>query len=246
MLVGLATGATQAGDLNMKATLIWGCDEEQKPADAKIKAVSPELAKRLKGIFKWKQYFEVKPETAQILDKATKDFVLSYKCTVKVRNVGGKAYNAKLLGEGKQLKAIDQLSVKQGEDLVLAGDDKNMTEWFDTFKDVKLGFSRVWVKNETLVLEWVINGKHHGQLFGVKGTEQPIGHYGLSIVTMSPDGKVASEHRYGELGTVMTQVGAAGTKAKPRPIPPIPEKPETTLATGTPEEEKNVEVAKSV
>ena len=32
------------------------------------------------------------------------------------------------------------------------------------------------------MLEWVINGKHHGELFGVKGTEQPIGHYGLSIV----------------------------------------------------------------
>ena len=124
--------------------------------------------------------------------------------------------------------------------------EQNMTEWFETFKDVKLGFSRVWVKNETLVLEWVINGKHHGQLFGVKGTEQPIGHYGLSIVTMNADGKVASEHRYGELGTVMTQVGAAGAKAKPRPIPAIPDKPETTLAAGTPDEEKNIEVAKSV
>jgi hypothetical protein len=48
--------------------------------------------------------------------------------------------------------------------------EQNMSEWFETFKDVKLGFSRVWVKNEMLVLEWVINGKHHGELFGVKGT----------------------------------------------------------------------------
>lgn len=124
--------------------------------------------------------------------------------------------------------------------------EQNMTEWFETFKDVKLGFSRVWVKNETLVLEWVINGKHHGQLFGVKGTEQPIGHYGLSIVTMNADGKVASEHRYGELGTVMTQVGGAGAKAKPRPIPTIPATPETILSTGTPDEEKTVEVAKNI
>jgi hypothetical protein len=129
LLVGLVTGAAQANDLNMKATLIWGCDEE-KPADPKIKPVSPELAKRLKGIFKWKHYFEVKTDTAKIADKATKDFVLSDKCTVKVRNDGGKAFNAKLLGEGKQLKAIDQLSIKPGEDLVLAGDDKNMTAWF--------------------------------------------------------------------------------------------------------------------
>jgi predicted ester cyclase len=126
--------------------------------------------------------------------------------------------------------------------------EQNMTEWFETFKDVKLGFSRVWVKNEMIVLEWVINGKHHGELFGVKGTEQPIGHYGLSVVTVNQEGKVGSEHRYGELGTVMTQIGGggAGTKAKPRPIPPIPAAPETIISTGTPDEEKNVEVAKSV
>lgn len=123
--------------------------------------------------------------------------------------------------------------------------EQNMAEWFETFKDVKLGFSRVWVKGDTLVLEWVINGKHHGELFGVKGTEQPIGHYGLSVVTVSPDGKVVSEHRYGELGTVMTQVAGAGAKAKARPIPSIPAAPETFVAGGG-DEEKNVEVAKGV
>jgi predicted ester cyclase len=121
-----------------------------------------------------------------------------------------------------------------------------MAEWFETFKDVKLGFSRVWAKGDTMVLEWVINGKHHGELFGVKGTEQPIGHYGLSVVTFDPDGKVVRENRYGELGAVMTQVGAAGTKAKPRPIPPVPEKPEVIAAKGTPDEEKNLEVAKTL
>jgi uncharacterized protein (TIGR02246 family) len=124
--------------------------------------------------------------------------------------------------------------------------EKNMAEWFDTFKDVKLGFSRVWVKGDTLVLEWVINGKHHGELFGVKGTEQPIGHYGLSVVTMGPDGKVVSEHRYGELGAVMTQVAGRGAKAKARPIPPVPAAPETFTAAGTPDEEKNVAVAQAL
>lgn len=127
-----------------------------------------------------------------------------------------------------------------------AGVEQNMTEWFETFKDVKLGFSRVWAKGEVIVLEWIINGKHHGELFGVKGTEQQIGHYGLSIVTMNSEGKVASEHRYGELGTVMTQIGAAGAKAKPRPIPAIPAAPETLISTATPDEEKNADVAKNV
>ena len=65
---------------------------------------------------------------------------------------------------------------------------KNMAEWFEVFSKAKLGFSRVWVKGDTMVLEWVINGTHHGELFGVKGTEQPIGHYGLSVVSFSPEG----------------------------------------------------------
>src|SRR4029079_19568933 len=102
---------------------------------------------------------------------------------------------------------------------------QNMTEWFEVFSKAKLGFSRVWVKGDTMVLEWVINGTHHGELFGVKGTEVPIGHYGLSVVTFSADGKVQHEDRYGELGTVMTEFGAS--KAKPRPIPDVPKGPET-------------------
>lgn len=126
-----------------------------------------------------------------------------------------------------------------------SGVEQNMTEWFETFKDVKFGFSRVWIKNETVVLEWVINAKHHGELFGKKGTEAQIGHYGLSVVTLNSEGKVGSEHRYGELGAVMTQV-AGGAKVQPRPIPAVPASGENITSTGKPEEDKNVDVAKSV
>lgn len=119
--------------------------------------------------------------------------------------------------------------------------ENNMKEWFETFKDVKLGFSRVWAKGDTMVLEWVINGKHHGELFGVKGSEQQIGHYGLSIVSFKPDGKVSREHRYGELGTVMTQVGKA---QKPRPVPAVPASPETIESKSG--DDANLEVAKKV
>lgn len=104
--------------------------------------------------------------------------------------------------------------------------EANMQEWFTTFTKIKLGFSRVWTNGNVVVLEWVINGTHSGQLFGVKGTEQPIGHNGLSIVWFDDDGKVKEEHRYGELGVVMTQIGA--TKEKPRPIPTVPATAELT------------------
>lgn len=129
LLLGASANANAGNELGMKATLIWGCDEE-KPDDPKIKPVAPEMAKRLKGIFKWKHYFEVKTATATIPDKATHDFVLSEKCTVKVKNDHAKSsYNAQLFGEKKLLKAIDQ-PAKPGEDMVLAGDDKNATAWF--------------------------------------------------------------------------------------------------------------------
>src|SRR5258705_105041 len=106
LLLGSVSTALAGNDLTMKATLIWGCDEE-KPNDPKIKPVSPEMAKRLRGIFKWKYYFEVKTESAKIAEKGTKDFVLSDKCTVKLKN-DGKSYEAKLFGENKLLKAISQ------------------------------------------------------------------------------------------------------------------------------------------
>src|ERR1044071_6420988 len=91
LVLGLTTRAAAAGELNVKATLIWGTDEE-KPADPKIKPVSPELAKRLRGIFKWKHYFEVKTENAKVAEKGSKQLILSDKCTVEIKN-GGKTYN---------------------------------------------------------------------------------------------------------------------------------------------------------
>jgi steroid delta-isomerase-like uncharacterized protein len=122
---------------------------------------------------------------------------------------------ASVYGDNATIK-VAGLQQLDGRDAI----QNNMQEWFDTFSKIKLGFSRVWEKGNVVALEWVINGTHTGQLFGVKGTEQPIGHYGLSIVWFDDDGKVKEEHRYGELGVVMTQIGAA--KEKPRPIPTVP------------------------
>ena len=119
----------------------------------------------------------------------------------------------------------------------------NMQEWFETFTKIKLGFSRVWTKDNVVVLEWVINGTHSGQLFGVKGTEQPIGHNGLSIVWFDDDGKVKEEHRFGELGVVMAQIGASKDKA--RPIPTVPATAELTEASSS-DDQKLLDSAKAV
>ncbi len=117
----------------------------------------------------------------------------------------------------------------------------NMQEWFDTFSKVKVGWSRIWTKNDVMVLEWVLNGTHTGELFGVKGTDHPIGHLGLSILTFDKDGHVASEHRYGDLGTVMGQVTGKGAK----PIPAVPAAPEM-IAAGAADEDAKVDAAKAI
>ena len=70
----------------------------------------------------------------------------------------------------------------------------------------------------------------------------PIGHLGLSILTFDQDGRVKSEHRYGDLGTVMGQVTGKGAK----PIPQVPAAPEMVASTGAPDEDGKAEAAKSV
>ena len=118
----------------------------------------------------------------------------------------------------------------------------NMQEWFDTFSKIKIGWSRVWTKNEVMVLEWVLNGTHTGELFGVKGTDQPIGHMGLSVLTFDQDGHVKTEHRYGDLGTVMEQVKGKGAKA----IPAVPASPEMVASTGAADEDTRADAPKAV
>lgn len=128
-----------------------------------------------------------------------------------------------------------------GRDAIAA----NMKEWFDAFSQVKIGFSRVWIGGDTVVIEWVINGTHSGELFGVKGTQNQIGHYGLSVVTFDKDGAgVKVERRYGDLGSVAAQIGAAKDK-KARPIPPLPQTTETIVPVGGADEAKNLDVAKA-
>jgi len=119
---------------------------------------------------------------------------------------------------------------------------RNMQEWFDTFSNVKVGFRRAWVQNDVIVLEWVLGGTYTGDLFGVKGKEQPIGHLGLSVLWFDGNGRVKEEHRYGDLGTVMQQV----TKKNAPPLPTMPSTTETIVGTGSADETARLDVAKGL
>jgi hypothetical protein len=119
---------------------------------------------------------------------------------------------------------------------------KNMQEWFDTFSNVKIGFSHAWLVGDVVVAEWMLNGTYSGDLFGVKGKDQPIGHVGLSILWFDGDGKVKEEHRFGDLGAVMQQVTNKGGPA----LPSLPASVTMDPGTGSPEEAAHVDAAKAV
>src|SRR5262249_51312625 len=115
----------------------------------------------------------------------------------------------------------------------------NMQEWYDAFADMKVGFKRVWPKNDVLILEWVLNGTDTGKLFGGKGKPQPIGHVGLSVLWFEKNGPVKEEHRYGDPGTAAAK---GGGKAKPNPAPPASVE---MIAPGA-NDDANVDVAKAL
>ena len=128
LLFTLAAPAAWAGDLKLRATLIWGTDMAEQ-TDPKIKKVDARMAEKLCGIFKWKHYFEVERQQAIVAESATKRLKMSDKCEVEVLNQGKGGFEAKLFGEGKLYRTYKGL-IPVGEHLVLAGDDKNLTAWF--------------------------------------------------------------------------------------------------------------------
>jgi steroid delta-isomerase-like uncharacterized protein len=113
------------------------------------------------------------------------------------------------------------------------------------FPDFAVGVSKVFVKNEVLAQEWVIAGTNRGEFNGAKPTNKAIGVRVASVLTFTPDGLIQTEHRYWDTSTLLSQLGMI--KAPARPIAALPRgEPEWHVARGTPEEDKQVEVAKTI
>jgi len=115
-------------ELNLSAQLIWGTNNE-KPDDPRLKEITPEVGEKLRGVFKWKNYFEVNRQNFKVNSPATKKVKMSEHCEIEVQNLGSSVVEVKLYGKGKLVVKKRQV-FKTGELLVLAGDDKNDTAWF--------------------------------------------------------------------------------------------------------------------
>ena len=128
LLVCSLTLCSAPADLNLQAQLVWGTNNE-KPDDPKLKDVDPQVKDKLRGVFKWKNYFEVNRQDFTLTASAPRKVKMSDLCEIEVQNLGNSSVELKLYGKGKMVVRKTQ-RIKSGELLVLAGDDKNDTAWF--------------------------------------------------------------------------------------------------------------------
>ena len=117
-----------ADEVKLEAVLIWGTDGG-RPNDPKLKELGGETKAKLKGVFKWKDYFEVDRQSFKVPSGEKKRVRMSSKCEIEVENLGESTMEVKLFGEGRLVVRKKQ-ALPAGDLLVLAGDDKNDTAWF--------------------------------------------------------------------------------------------------------------------
>jgi hypothetical protein len=117
-----------SAELNLQAQLVWGTNKE-KPDDPKLKEVDLSVAEKLRKVFKWKNYFEVKRQNLTVAPGTPKKIKMSDECEIEVQNLGNASIEVKLYGKGK-LAVRKTQKISPNELLVLAGDDKDDTAWF--------------------------------------------------------------------------------------------------------------------
>ncbi len=120
-----------AENIKVEALLIWGTNAADSP-DPKHKPVDAELKKKF-HIFKWKNYFVVRHRIVDIKSRSTERIRLSDKCEIDVTELEKDPVEVKLYGEGKLINRTVK-SLRRGEVLTIAGEDKNDSAWFVVVK----------------------------------------------------------------------------------------------------------------
>ncbi len=130
------TATAPAADLKFEAQLIWGTSEGM-PADSKLKPADAEVRKKLASLpLKWTHYYEVNRQSLAVAANQTKKSVLSDRCTVEVKRLGGDKIEVLLLGQGKEVGKVTQ-QLPRGEILVLAGNAPAENAWLVTLKRIQ-------------------------------------------------------------------------------------------------------------
>lgn len=148
---------------------------------------------------------------------------------------------AALYTDGAVMKMAGMPDVT-GKDAIAA----HYQKMFDAFANMKTGASRVFAKDDVVVVEWAFTGTHSGDLMGIKATEKPVGAQGVDVYWFDKDsGLIKEQHGYMDMGTVLSQIGVS--KQKARPVPTVPSgEPQMIKSTGSPDEQKNVDAEKAM
>jgi hypothetical protein len=121
-----ASLAARGGDVALEARLIWGTSDDK--ADAKCKPVDAELAGKLHGMFKWKNYYEITNETASLALNKVRTIKMSDQCTLELKNLGGSRIEVNCIGQGKQVHK-GAYTLDPPKWLVLGGNCDNNTAY---------------------------------------------------------------------------------------------------------------------
>ena len=129
----------------------------------------------------------------------------------------------------------------------LVGRDAIAADWqirFDRIADSKSMVSRVFVKGDALVAEWVFTGMAKPMPGGAAG-DKPVGAMGVDVAWYTPEGLVKEQHTYMDANTLASQMGMS--KQKGRAVPALPSgAPTVVVATGSEMETKNADAAKKM
>jgi hypothetical protein len=128
MCVWGGTAMASEAEVGLLAQLVWAT-EGTKPDDKKLKEVDSVTRDKLRGVFRWREYFEIARKEFKVSSARLARVRLSPKCEIEVERVGNEIFEVKLFGEGKMVVKQRQ-SLKPVELLVLAGDDKDDAAWF--------------------------------------------------------------------------------------------------------------------
>jgi len=131
-LMFLAACPAWASDLTVQAQLVWGANDSQ---NASYAPVDSGLSAKLHRIYKWNNYFEITNEVRSIPVNESRDFKMSDRCVLKVKNLGDSRIEVSCIGQGKEVSKGSH-TLAPAKWLVLGGNAKNDTAWFVGLKAV--------------------------------------------------------------------------------------------------------------
>ena len=124
----LAVPDVVSEQIKVEARLIWGTNDNGSK-NPKHKPVDGETARKLRKVFKWRNYFLETRLVETIPHRQTKKLKMSKDCMVEITELSGSPVQVQLFGKGKLVNKTTK-SFNRGEWIVIGGEDSNECAWF--------------------------------------------------------------------------------------------------------------------